>query len=164
VPEGVAEGKARIGAPISSAKVLIVDHEYSTRRLLRSLLAAAGAANIHDVADGESGLEAIRQLAPDVILLDWDLPGMSGAEFTRRVRAPGHSSDPNVPIILLTGHSNRSCVIEAVRLGIHEFLLKPVSSSALLTRIGSALARQRPLAAYKTGVGSYNQAAEQAVE
>ncbi len=104
-----------------------------------------GAANIYDAADGASGLDAIRALSPDVVLLDWDMPGMDGAEFTRRVRSPGTCSCPNVPIIMLTSHSNRARVLEAVRLGIHEFLLKPVSSGALLARIESALLKPRSM-------------------
>jgi two-component system, chemotaxis family, chemotaxis protein CheY len=145
LPNGDAQSKARIGTPVKSAKILIVDDEYSARKLLRALLSSVGASNIYDAADGTSGLDAIRALSPDVVLLDWDMPGMDGAEFTRRVRSPGTCPCPNVPIIMLTSHSNRARVLEAVRLGIHEFLLKPVSSGALLTRIESALLKPRSM-------------------
>ena len=145
MPNGDAQSKARIGTPVKSAKILIVDDEYSTRKIVRALLASMGAAKIYDAADGASGLEAIRTLSPDVVLLDWDMPGMDGTEFTRRVRSPGTCPCPNVPIIMLTSHRNRARVMEAVRLGIHEFLLKPVSSGALLERIESVLAKPRPM-------------------
>src|SRR5207248_24872 len=95
--------------------------------------------------DGESGLEAIAALNPDIVLLDWEMPGIDGAEFTRCVRQPEKFPYPNVPIIMLTGHGERSRVLEAVRLGVHEFLLKPVSSKALLARIVSVLSKPRAM-------------------
>jgi CheY-like chemotaxis protein len=73
------------------------------------------------------------------------MPGMSGAEFARQVRSPSSFPYPNVPLIMLTGHGERWRVLEAVRLGVHEFLLKPVSSQALLTRLTAALTLPRTM-------------------
>jgi two-component system chemotaxis response regulator CheY len=132
-----------IKAMMERTKVLIVDDEYYTRKVIRTLLLAMGCTKIHEASDGASGLEAIRSLAPDVVLLDWEMPGIDGAEFVRRVRSPEAFPLPNVPIIMLTGHGERSRVMEAVRLGVHEFLLKPVSSNALQARILSVLTKPR---------------------
>jgi DNA-binding response OmpR family regulator len=63
----------------------------------------------------------------------------------RHVRSPKTFSHPAVPVIMLTGHSEKSRVVEAVNLGVHEFLVKPVSSTALLTRIVGVLAQPRPM-------------------
>jgi two-component system, chemotaxis family, chemotaxis protein CheY len=112
-------------------KVLVVDDEYYTRKVIRTLLLAMGCTKIYEAGEGATGLEEIRALTPDVVLLDWEMPGIDGAEFVRRVRSPDSFPLPAVPIIMLTGHGERSRVMEAVRLGVHEFLLKPVSSSAL---------------------------------
>lgn len=180
MPGYATQSDSRIDALIKSAKVLIIDDEYLTRKVLRALLQSAGIVDIHDAADGPSGLEAIRTLAPDIVLLDWEMPGMDGAEVTRRVRSPHSFLYPNVPIIMLTCHGERSRVLEAMRLGVHEFLLKPVSMSALLARIVSVLSKPRPMvrrgdyygpeprqgsaykgAAYKADAESYNQATEQ---
>jgi two-component system chemotaxis response regulator CheY len=124
-------------------KVLIIDDEYYTRKVIRTLLLAMGCTKIHEASDGASGLQAIRSLDPDIVLLDWEMPGIDGAEFVRRVRSPEAFPLPNVPIIMLTGHGERSRVMEAVRLGVHEFLLKPVSSNALQARILSVLTKPR---------------------
>ena len=132
-------------AQVKTAKVLIVDDEYYTRKVIRTLLMSVGVVNIHDASDGPSGLEAIAGLAPDIVILDWEMPGMDGAEFVRHVRQPSSFPYPNVPIIMLTGHGERSRVVEAVRLGVHEFLLKPVSSSALLARMVSVLSKPRTM-------------------
>ena len=158
-----------IKAMMGRTKVLIVDDEYYIRKVIRTLLLAMGSTKIYEAPDGASGLESIRALAPDVVLLDWEMPGIDGAEFVRRVRSPDSFPYPAVPIIMLTGHGERSRVLEAVRLGVHEFLLKPVSSSALQARILSVLTKPRnmikrgeyygpeprKLATYKPGADSY---------
>src|SRR5262245_31275991 len=134
-----------IKAVMGRIKVLIVDDEYYTRKVIRTLLLAMGCTKIYEANDGATGLDAIRGLAPDIVLLDWEMPGIDGAEFVRRVRSPNTFPVPNVPIIMLTGHGERSRVLEAVRLGVHEFLLKPVSSSALQARMLSVLTKPRPM-------------------
>jgi CheY-like chemotaxis protein len=169
---------ARTDALVKTAKVLIVDDEYYTRKVIRTLLMAVGVVHIHDAIDGVNGLEAIRLIAPDIVLLDWEMPGMDGAEFTHRVRQPSTFPYPNVPIIMLTGHGERSRVLEAMRLGVHEFLLKPVSSTALLARIVSVLSKPRAMirrgdyygpeprkfAAYQPGIDSYDLMTDQVID
>jgi two-component system chemotaxis response regulator CheY len=80
-----------------------------------------------------------------VVILDWQMAGMDGPEFVRRVRSPDKFPFPNLPIIMLTGHGEHSRVIEAMRLGVHEFLLKPVSAKALYERLASVLLNPRPM-------------------
>jgi CheY-like chemotaxis protein len=136
---------ADVKALMREIKVLIVDDEHYTRKVIRTLLTAIGCVKIHEAEDGPSGLEMIRAIGPDVVLLDWQMPGMDGAEFVRMVRQPNNFPYPNVPIIMLTGHGERSRVLEAVRLGVHEFLLKPVSSGTLLARLLSVLTKPRAI-------------------
>lgn len=126
-------------------KVLVVEDEHYSRKVVRTLLTAIGVNIIYEANDGASGLEAIQAHNPDIVLLDWDMPDMNGAEFMRRVRAPATFKYPAVPIIMLTGHGEKSRVMEAVNLGVHEFLLKPVSSTALLTRIVGVITMPRPM-------------------
>jgi two-component system chemotaxis response regulator CheY len=75
------------------------------------------------------------------------MPKLNGPEFVRAVRSPGHFPFPDVPIIMLTGSSERSRVVEAVKLGVNEYMLKPVSSTALLARIVYTLAKPRRMVA-----------------
>jgi two-component system chemotaxis response regulator CheY len=82
---------------------------------------------------------------PDIVILDWEMPGLDGAGSVRMVRSPETFPYPDVPIIMLTGHGERSRVIEAVQIGINEFLLKPVSSKALRDRLMAVLTDPRPL-------------------
>ena len=124
-------------------KVLIVDDEAGTRKVTRALLQAIGIHEFYEASDGKSGLEAIRMFEPDLVLLDWEMPSPNGPDFMRAVRSPETFPFPDVPIIMLTGHSERSRVVEAVRLGVNEYLLKPVSTVALLARIASILRKPR---------------------
>jgi two-component system, chemotaxis family, chemotaxis protein CheY len=132
-----------VKAMMERTKVLVVDDEYYTRKVIRTLLIAMGCTKIYEASDGATGLEAIRSLGPDLVLLDWEMPGIDGAEFVRQVRSPESFPLPAIPIIVLTAHGERSRVMEAVRLGVHEFLLKPVSSNSLQARILSVLTKPR---------------------
>jgi two-component system, chemotaxis family, chemotaxis protein CheY len=128
---------------IRAIKILIVDDDLHMRKVVRAMLTAIGAREVHDVSDGMTGLEAIRAIVPDVVILDWQMPKMGGAEFLRCVRAPDTFPVPNVPIIVLTGHGERACVIEAMKLGANEYLLKPVSTKALFDRLIAVLSKPR---------------------
>lgn len=136
---------AQLEARIKALKVLVVDDEHYTRKVVRALLTSIGVRQIIDAADGLQGLETIRSLAPDIVVLDWEMPFLDGHEFVRLVRSPGTFPIPNIPIIMLTGHGERSRVVSALKAGVHEYLLKPVSGNALRARIVSILNNPRPM-------------------
>jgi two-component system, chemotaxis family, chemotaxis protein CheY len=135
----------KIESLVHSIEVLIVDDNQYMRKVIRNLLVNLGVKSIHEAADGIAGLEAIRTYAPDVVLLDWEMPLLNGAELVRIVRSPGVFPVPDVPIIMLTGHVERWRVIEASRLGVNEFLKKPVSGKSLLDRIVAILTCPRAM-------------------
>jgi CheY-like chemotaxis protein len=130
---------------MSTIEILIVDDNQYMRKVVRNLLVNLGVKNIHEAADGIAGLEAIRTYVPDIVLLDWEMPLLNGAELVRIVRSPGVFAVPDVPIIMLTAHVERWRVLDATRLGVNEFLKKPVSGKALLDRIVSILSHPRPM-------------------
>src|SRR5438105_3309401 len=130
---------------IQATEVLIIDDNQYMRKVVRNILANLGVKNIHEAGDGITGLEAIRMAAPDLVILDWEMPLLNGAELVRIVRSPGVFPVPDVLIIMLTGHVERWRVIEASRLGVNEFLKKPVSGKALLDRIVAILTHPRAM-------------------
>jgi two-component system, chemotaxis family, chemotaxis protein CheY len=130
---------------LRSLKVLIVEDNAFMRKIVRELLSNIGIRNMTEAADGVAGLEAIRHVMPDLVLLDWDMPFINGFEFTRIVRAPGVFPYSDLPIIMLSGYGERAHVLEAARLGVNEFLKKPVSSQALLHRIISVIMKPRTM-------------------
>lgn len=129
----------------ATIKVLVVDDEHYMRKVVRTLLMSVGVRTIYEAADAVAGLDAIRTMSPDVVIVDWEMPGLDGRGFVRVVRSPETFPYPDVPIIMLTGHGERSRVIEAMQCGVHEFLLKPVSSQALADRLSAVLNNPRKL-------------------
>lgn len=129
---------------IASLKVLIVDDEHYMRKVVRTMLLAIGVKSVIEADDGMSGLEAIRKHMPNIVIVDWEMPLIDGAQFVRMVRSPMDFPAPDVPIIMLSGHGDRWRVVEAARIGAHEYLLKPVSTKALLERIVTILTVPRP--------------------
>jgi len=128
---------------IQQLSVLIVDDNQFMRKVVRGLLLAIGVKTLHEAEDGIAGLEVVRTLSPDVVILDWEMPLLNGPEFIRIVRSPGVFPTPDLPIIMLSGYRERWRVLEAVRLGVNEFLCKPVSQKALHQRLLSIVANPR---------------------
>src|SRR5690242_9851466 len=99
---------------LEATTVLIADGNHYTRRLTRTMLASLGIRSVHEVADGAAAIEAIRNVHPDVMILDWDMPGLTGQEVMRVVRSPGEFPQPNLPTIMLTDVGRRSRVQAAM--------------------------------------------------
>jgi two-component system, chemotaxis family, chemotaxis protein CheY len=135
--------KKEIEDLIQSLSVLVVDDNQYMRKMIRNLLVNCGIKDICEAADGIAALDTIRTMGPDVVILDWEMPLLSGAELVRIVRSPGVFPMPDIPIIMLTGHCERWRVVEAVRLGVNEFLTKPVSAKAIYDRLISIMMQPR---------------------
>ena len=136
--------KQDIETIIQSLCVLVVDDNQYTRKMVRNLLVNCGIKDVYEAPDGIAALDIIRTLGPDLVVLDWEMPLLSGPELVRIVRSPGAFPVPDIPIIMLTGHCERWRVVEATRLGVNEYLIKPVSSKALFDRIVSVTMKPRP--------------------
>src|ERR1700733_3385058 len=137
--------KKQIENIIQSLAVLVVDDNQYMRKMIRALLVNCGVKDIYEANDGIAALDAIRSVAPDVVILDWEMPLLSGAELVRIVRSPGVFPMPDVPIIMLSGHGERWRVVEAGRLGVNDYLIKPVSAKALYDRLVSIVMQPRPV-------------------
>ena len=135
--------KKEIADLVQALSVLVVDDNQYMRKMVRNLLVNCGIKEIYEAADGIAALDAIRTMAPDVVILDWEMPLLSGAELVRIVRSPGVFPMPDIPIIMLMGHCERWRVVEAVRLGVNEYLTKPVSAKAIYDRLVAIMAQPR---------------------
>jgi CheY-like chemotaxis protein len=130
---------------LQDLNILIADNNAYMRRLTRTMLMNLGARSVIEAADGLAALESIRTYDPDVMLLDWDMPVLNGIEVMRIVRSPGVFPRPKLPTIMLTNSAKRAHVFEAMRMGVHEFLLKPTSAKALCDRLMSVVIKPRPM-------------------
>jgi len=128
---------------IQQLRVLVVDDNPFMRNLVRSMLTNIGVKNVYEAGDGIDALELIRSVMPDVVVLDWEMPLLNGAELVRIVRSPGAFPMPDIPIIMLTAHGERWRIVESVKIGVNEFLCKPVSAKALYDRLISILLKPR---------------------
>jgi two-component system, chemotaxis family, chemotaxis protein CheY len=128
---------------IQQLHVLVVDDSPFARAIVRGLLGSIGVKRITEAEDGVAALEQIRSERPDIVILDWEMPHLDGPAVVRTVRAPGVFPIPDVPIIMLTAHIERWRILESVRLGVNEFLCKPVSAKALYGRLVSILLKPR---------------------
>jgi two-component system chemotaxis response regulator CheY len=134
-------------------RFLVIDDNAHMRRILRTLLHSFGTREVYEAEDGASGLEAFMHFIPDIVIADWVMPIFDGLELTQMIRQPGANANPYVPIIMLTGHSEKKRVIAARDAGITEFLAKPISAKALYQRILNIVVNPRPFIKTKTYFG-----------
>jgi two-component system, OmpR family, KDP operon response regulator KdpE len=120
---------------MSSAKILVVDDEPQIRRVLRTTLTSQGY-TVSEARTGEEAFEQVRSERPDLILLDVNMPGISGLETCREIRA---SSD--IPIIMLTVRGTEHDKVQALDAGADDYVVKPFGSEELMARIRAGLRR-----------------------
>jgi CheY-like chemotaxis protein len=126
------------GAGFESLKALIVEDNAHMRSLLRALLNSIGIKEIAEAAHGQAAIDSLRERKSDLVLSDMAMKPMDGLEFTRHVRNHEHSPNPFVPIIMITGHTEKHRVEQARDAGVTEFLAKPVSAT-LIYRLNDAM-------------------------
>jgi two-component system KDP operon response regulator KdpE len=123
---------------MNNAKILVVDDEPQIRRVLRTTLTGMGYV-VSDASDGNSALEELREVRPDLVLLDYNLPGQSGLEICRQIR---ETSD--VAIIMLTVRNSERDKIDALDAGADDYITKPFSTPELMARVRASLRRIAP--------------------
>src|SRR3984957_7229889 len=146
-------GAAMVRIDFNRLRFLVIDDNAHMRRILRTLLHGFGAREVSEAEDGAAGLEAFTHYVPDIVLTDWVMPIFDGLELTQMIRQPGANANPYVPIIMLTGHSDKKRVMIARDAGITEFLCKPISPKSLYERVVNVIAKPRPFVKTKTYFG-----------
>lgn len=124
-----------------SAQILIVEDEEPLSLLLRYNLEADGY-NVETVARGDDADTWLRERLPDLVVLDWMLPGLSGIELCRRLRA--RQETKSLPIIMLTARGEESERVRGLATGADDYVVKPFSVPELLARVRSLLRRSKP--------------------
>ena len=125
-------------------KALIVEDNQHMRALLRALMNALGITTIYEATNGDDAFEILRDRKPDMILTDLSMKPINGIEFTLQVRNAATSPNPYIPIIMVTGHTERHRVEAARDAGVTEFLAKPITAHNLFSRIGEIVDHPRP--------------------
>lgn len=122
-------------------RVLIVEDEEPLMLLLRYNLEAEGY-DVDSVSRGDEAEIRLREQVPDIVLLDWMLPGLSGIELCRRIRA--RSETERLPVIMLTARGEEGDRIRGLSTGADDYIVKPFSVPELLARVRALLRRTKP--------------------
>jgi len=128
-------------------RILIVDDMRTMRAIVKGQLLGLGFTDILEASDGDKGLEVLntefrKGLPVELILSDWNMPVMKGIEFLKLVRA-----DPrwgSVPFIMVTAESERALVMDAVKAGISNYIMKPFTPVMLETKLKAVWTRLYP--------------------
>jgi CheY-like chemotaxis protein len=124
-------------------EILIVDDIANTRQILRAILRHLGFARVTEASSTTEALEIIKEIGPDLVFTDWDMPGASGLDLIRIIRSHPESPDPTLPIILLTAHGDRQYVKAGRDAGATDFLVKPLAPARIRDRILDVVSRPR---------------------
>jgi len=122
-------------------QVLVVEDEAAIREMIAFALERAGM-KAHLAADSREALDSISQHRPDIILMDWMMPGVSGIDLTRRLRREPYTEE--IPIIMLTARVSEDDKVSGLEAGTDDYVIKPFSPRELLARIRAVLRRSTP--------------------
>jgi two-component system chemotaxis response regulator CheY len=120
-------------------KILVVDDFSTMRRIIKNLLKELGFSNIEEADDGATALPMLKQGNFDFLVTDWNMPGMTGIDLLKAVRA-----DPalvNLPVLMVTAEAKREQIIMAAQAGVNGYVVKPFNGPTLKEKIDKIFER-----------------------
>ena len=126
-------------------KILLIDDSRTMRNIEKKALAELGAVEFVEAGDGVEAMAAVAQHPGgfEVVLSDWNMPNMDGLAFVKKFREQNRST----PVVMVTTEGEKEKIIEAVRAGANNYVVKPFTAEALLDRVRKTLAAVKPVAA-----------------
>lgn len=118
-------------------KILLVDDSKTMRNIQKSILAQMGHEEIEEACDGLDALSKVANFSPDLLLVDWNMPNMDGLTFVKEYRSNGGTS----PIMMVTTEAEKSRVIEAIKAGVNNYVVKPFTPDVLSQRIEETMSK-----------------------
>ncbi len=116
-------------------KILLVDDSKTMRNIQKSVLSQLGYTEIEEACDGVDALSKVGAFEPELLLVDWNMPNMDGLTFVKKYR----QSDKSTPIIMVTTETERARVVEAIKAGVNNYVVKPFTPDLLSQRINETL-------------------------
>jgi len=114
-------------------KILIVDDFSTMRRIIKNLLRDLGFTNTQEADDGSSALPLLKASDFDFLITDWNMPGMTGIDLLKAVRADDKLK--SLPVLMVTAEAKREQIIEAAQAGVNGYVVKPFTAQALKEKI-----------------------------
>ena len=121
-----------------SERILVADDDATSRKLLARILSSAGFSSTQ-AADGIQALQMLHEEPPSLLLLDFDMPGMDGAEVLKKLRQDSDAAIAQIPTIMLTGHGGEESEVLCLEAGADDFVTKPINQAVLRARIDTQL-------------------------
>jgi len=118
-------------------KALVVDDSAVMRKVLIGALSRADITDVDQACDGQEAVEAVAKGEYQLVLMDWNMPNMLGIDALRAIRASGSK----VPIIMVTTEAEKTRVIDALKAGANNYIIKPFEPNTIVTKIQEVLAR-----------------------
>ena len=120
-------------------RFLIVDDSSTMRRIIINTLAKLGHQECVEAGNGREGLDRLATAAVDLVITDWNMPEMSGIEFVRNLRASEKTK--NVPILMVTTNAAKDDIVEALRAGVNNYVVKPFTPDTIKEKIEAIIHR-----------------------
>lgn len=120
-------------------KILVVDDFSTMRRIVRNLLTEIGFTDIQEAEDGKSALAKLQSAKYDFLVTDWNMPGMTGLDLLRAVRADPRLS--TLPVLMVTAEAKRELIVMAAEAGVNGYIIKPFTAISLKEKIEKIFAR-----------------------
>ena len=120
-------------------KILVVDDFSTMRRIVKNLLRDLGFTNIEEADDGNTALPKLQSGNFDFLVTDWNMPGMTGIDLLKAVRAD--ESLATLPVLMVTAESKREQIIEAAQAGVNGYVVKPFTAGTLEEKINKIFER-----------------------
>lgn len=118
-------------------KILLIDDSKTMRNIQKSVLAQLGHTTVEEACDGQDALSKVGAYKPDLILVDWNMPNMDGLTFVKHFR----QTNKTTPMIMVTTEAEKARVIEAIKAGVNNYVVKPFTPDLLSQRINETLAK-----------------------
>jgi len=118
-------------------KVMLVDDSKTMRNIQKGILTQLGYTDLEEACDGLDALSKVGAFQPELLLVDWNMPNMDGLAFVKKFREQGNKA----PIIMVTTEAEKARVVEAIKAGVNNYVVKPFTPDLLGERIKETLAR-----------------------
>ena len=118
-------------------KILLAEDSSTVRETTRAYLARMGFKKIMEARDGAAAWKRLQTMKPDLVVSDWDMPEMDGLELLKKTRADEKLTD--LPFILLTAQDDKDRIVEAIKAGATDYIVKPIDRRVLAEKINKIL-------------------------
>jgi two-component system chemotaxis response regulator CheY len=120
-------------------RILIVDDFSTMRRIVKNLLNDVGFTNTAEADDGHSALAELRRGPFDMVITDWNMPGMAGIDLLKAIRSDATLA--KIPVLMVTAEAKREQIIEAAQAGVNGYVIKPFTAATLSDKLGKIFER-----------------------